>query len=410
MNSIILPIARNLSWLTVGEIAVRGAFLLFVLVLARGLGAAAVGVFTVAAGVALVAVTLFTCGQAEVLMRSVAREPERARSLLAGARRGQRWALVVGVPVALAGLLLVGDRSLAWTLLSLGPYILLRVEVFTRGAVFKGLDRMEVEVGARVLELAVALTLLITAVAAEAPVWAAGIALSIGAAASLGWMLRHDLELPRAERSVPPESAAAQLARGLPFLGLAVGLQLLLRSDTFLAAGFEISAEAIGRYGAAAGLTWGSLAIPQFLAISLYPTFSRSATDRRSPGPSTLAAAAIGLAVGTVGAVGLSGLAGPLLGILFGAEFRSGAPLLGRLAWALPGASASMVMGVVLAAWHRQSLALAWLTGIVALSVTLNLFLIPREGLHGAATTAVVAHSLGAAGNLVLGLVRYPQR
>ncbi|HKI86548.1 MAG TPA: hypothetical protein VKA53_07370, partial [Thermoanaerobaculia bacterium] len=84
------------------------------------------------------------------------------------------------------------------------------------------------------------------------------------------------------------------------------------------------------------------------------------------------------------------------------------AELLGRLAWALPGACASMVLGVVVAAWHRQKWGFALLCVSLALALGLNMVWIPRAGLLAAATVAVAVHSFAALGNFAL--AAWPRR
>jgi len=182
----------------------------------------------------------------------------------------------------------------------------------------------------------------------------------------------------------------------------------LFRSDLFLAAAFAISKERIGLYGASATLVWGVLALPQITALALYPTYSRLSANRHSSSSSALAAAALGIAIGAIAALLLWSLREPILMLLFGHQFQGAAELLGRLSWALPGACTSMVLGVVVAAWHRQKWGFVLLCVSLALALGLNIVWIPRAGLLAAATVAVVVHSFSAFGNFIL--AAWPQR
>lgn len=393
-------IARNLRWLIAGDVFVKGSLLMMTILIARGLGPVQAGVFAVSLGAALVAIPLFACGQAEVLIRETARQPQHARSLLAAARRTQYHLLSWLLPITLGSLWLVVDRDdLRWSLLAFLPYVLFRMEIFTRGAVFKGLDRMDVEAKARGIEASLGLTLIAALASLDGPIWSPGLALSLGAGFGLAWLIRRQAELPPDPETSPLHFL---LHQGLPFIGLGAGLQLLLRADIFFLTALGLARELIGFYGAAAILVWGLLALPQLVALSLYPTVSRLASRGHRPSLSALIAVGLGLGIGLPAAAALSWLREPLVDLLFGSEFEAASRILGRLAWALPGAGTSMLLGIVLAAWHRQTRGLGILVSTLSVSVSLNLLWIPKAGVMGAAAAAVVAHSAGAVANFLL--------
>lgn len=401
MRAPVLQLARNATWLLLGDGLVKLGLLLVTVLVARGLGPAAMGVFTVALGAATVAVPLSALGQVELLIRETAAAPDRARGLLAAARRGQWRLLAWLLPLAVVLILATARGPLRLTLLAFLPYVPLRVEGLTRGAVFKGLDRMDVEVKARGLELGTILLLVAAAAFLGWPVWTVGAAYSVGGAVGLQWLLSATRRLP-GSAALAPSHARSALLRGLPFFGLAVLFQLLLRADSVLMAGLGVPQEEIGRYGAATAVTWGLLALAQVVALATFPALSRRAAGGgRSLGP-TLFAATAGMALGSLVAAGLLLLRDPLVRIAFGDRFGATTELLATLAWALPAASASMVLGVVVAAWHAQTRSLAWLAVTVAVNVALVVTWVPQLGAAGAARAAVVAHCLGAVGNLVL--------
>ncbi|HYB22291.1 MAG TPA: hypothetical protein VED41_00740, partial [Solirubrobacteraceae bacterium] len=160
MRQVTARVARNLAWLTGGEVVLKGALFGAGVLVARGLGPAAMGDFTVAYGAALALMLLFAAGQVEVIIREVARRPDTSGSLYRAARSWQRRIALVAAPLAAAGTLLVRQPSLRWTLAAFLPYAWLRCWLITGGAVFKGLDRMDVEVGGRGAEVVLAVVLL----------------------------------------------------------------------------------------------------------------------------------------------------------------------------------------------------------------------------------------------------------
>lgn len=398
-------VGRNLVWLTGGEMAIKGGLLLAGIVIARGGGPAAMGIFTVSFGAALVAAQLLAAGQPEVLIREAARRgPAALQALVCAAQRVQYRVAPFTVPFLLAGLVTLAWRSreLGWALLTFVPYALLRARLVVMTAVFKGRDRMEVEVGARGVELAVALALLGVAVWAEAPGWVSGLAFTAGAAVGVAGVTR----LLRGEGEGGVAPAEEVLCReGLPFLGLAAATQLLVRVDSLLQAGVGVAAEQVGQYGVAHAAVWSLVAASQLSALAAYPSVSRACAGGRLRPWHALVLGATGVALGGGLAGALFTLRRPLVLAVFGPGYDEAAHLAGVLVWLLPGASASMLVGVVLAATRRQGWSLVC-QGVLVVAVVLgNLLALPRWGVMGSAGVAVVAHNLAALVVIALGAV-----
>lgn len=393
---ILAPIVRNLSWLVIGEVVVRGATVALMAFVARGMGAAAVGVLTVAFGALQVVIPLASLGQVEVLIREIARTPERALELRRAARRRQMAVLsACAVPLLAAAVWVSSLPDLRWTLLCLAPYLVFRVDSRTGGAAFKGLDRMEVETVARVGEMLVSLGLVALAALVDAPVWAAALGISAGGAVGAVQVLRRERQLATAGPGDPGANRSDRrlITLGLPFVAISVAYQLLLRGDSILLAGLGVPAETIGLYGAATAITWGLLAASQMIALALYPTLSRRAGAGRAPIRSALLAGIGGAGLGLALAAMVWLLREPLITWVYGAEFAPSARLLGLLVWALPTASASMVLGVVIAAWHRQTLGFLVTAGAAGALFLLDLAWVPSRGVAGAAWAAVLVHA-----------------
>ena len=282
-------VRRNLAWLAGGEVALKGGLLLAGVVVARGGGPAAMGVFTVAFGAALIAAQLLAAGQPEVVIREVARRgPEVMRSLVMTARRVQRRALRWAVPVLVVGGAVLAWRSpeLRWALLAFAPYAALRARLVVMTAAFKGQDRMEVEVAARGLELLVALALLAAAVGLGLPAWSPGVAMSLGAVAAVTSV---DRLLRRAEGTTASPGEDVLRREGLPFLGLAVATQLLIRADSLVQASLGVPSTSVGQYGVAHAAVWSLVAASQMLALATYPSVSRASGEGRLRGRHALA-------------------------------------------------------------------------------------------------------------------------
>jgi PST family polysaccharide transporter len=390
----IKKVLRNAIWLGAGEAGIKGGLLAVAVLIARGSGPAAVGTFSIAFAAALIGVMVLAFGQQEVLIREVARAPDRARTLLGLSNTLQRRLAVWLLPIAGAAAFLVSETNLRLSLLAFVPYVVLRTATVTRGAAFKGLDRMDVEVRARGLEISVAVVGVGLSVTLAWPVWTTGVAFSLGAALGLVWIER----MSRVLGIDPPSGPGASAIRdGLPFMVMAVLGQLLVNTDRFLLAFFDVARTEIGYWGAAATVVWALVAAPQLVAVAVYPTFSRLAHRGATWRGAGLVSVVAGVAAGVLCALALREVAGPLVHLFFGSDFEPAVPLMRRLSLVLPGAFAMMVVGTVYAAWRRQLLAMWVLAAAFGLSLTLNLVWIPESGPMASANAAVVSYSVAAA-------------
>jgi len=432
-RSVSALVLRNVAWLGAGEVWTKGGLFLVSILIARGLGSEKLGVFQVASGAAQVMVTLFVFGQIEPLIRETAKRPALALAFQRTSRRIQARLALWVAPLAIAGALAVRDADLRRAFLAFLLWSLLRTAGMTWSATYRGLDRMHEEVAARGLEIVADVALVWAVASLDGPAWLLGLAMAAGAALAVARLalrarglsgavsLGAGAEDESASHPVPAGDApsrsgelpasppgtataagtpassgreAAFFAReGTSFLALAVLFQVLLKIDTFVMAGLGLPKEEIGRYAVAVIPVWGALALPQLLAFATLPTLSRLAARRQRPSLPLAAVAVLGLAAGLAAALSLHALREPLVDGLFGPEYEASKALLGRLAWALPGASTAMLVGALLAAWGRQRLAVTVKAIALGVSLVLDLIWIPVHGPAAAAEVAVIAHS-----------------
>ncbi len=403
MTGATATVARNVVWLATGELFLKGGLFAAGVLVARGLGPAAMGAFTVGYGAALVFMLLLAAGQIEVVIREVARRPAEAWALSRLARRWQEKVALVAIPLAVVGVALVRESSLRWSLLAFMPYAWLRCGLVTAGAAFKGLDRMEVEVKGRGIELALALALLAPLALLAAPEWTVGLAFSAGAAAGFAFVLGRLHRLPREDG---PSFSQGSLAReGLSFLGLSLTFQLLIRVDTFLLAALGIPQARIGLYGVASAPVWGLLGLAQLMGLAVYPTLARLGARGELHPVRILGLASGGVLLGVALAGGLTLVKVPLVRIVFGAQYIDAASFMGVLAWALPGACGCMLLGSAVAAAGRQAWNLNVQVALVVLAGVANLVAIPRWGLLGCAVVVPFVQTLGLVSTLTVALL-----
>jgi O-antigen/teichoic acid export membrane protein len=249
---------------------------------------------------------------------------------------------------------------------------------------------MEVEALGRTVEVAVALVLLLIATRVAAAAWSTGVTFSLGALAGLALVTGLLRALPGDGQA--PRSRAWLAREGAAFLALGLASQLLLRLDTFALAVRGTSETEIGHYGVASAPVWGLLGIALLLAAAVYPTLSRAAEGGGLRRARVLGLGASGAVLGALLGGALFALREPLVRLVFGPSYGAAVPLLGTLAWALPGAFGATLLGVAVAACGRQAWALAWQVAALLGAGAAYLVVIPRDGLAGCAVVTVAIH------------------
>ncbi len=187
---------------------------------------------------------------------------------------------------------------------------------------------------------------------------------------------------------------APAILRPALVLGAAHSLALMKFNFDLLLIGFLLGAAEVGWYGAAYKPITVALALPTTYFLGLFPALSRCFVEgpevfRTLVRRSLRLTAIVALPIGVGGAF----LSEPIIGLLFGPAYLPAVVVAQVLSW-------SAVL-VVLRGTFRQSLNasghqrmdLACALTAVSLNVGLNLVLIPRHGIAGAAAAAVVSEA-----------------
>ncbi len=256
-----------------------------------------------------------------------------------------------------------------------------------------GLENTRVLAVVRALGEATTVLLLIALVRGPGDLLLAPLASFAGdalAAAILVWsVVRHGIRLAPTFDFGPIRPLLGR-ARSLVASAL-VGL-LIFNSDLILLR-FLVNREAVGLYAVAYTLITFFLNMGAAYSLSLLPTLTRTssvpADHHRLYHTATAHVFALSLPV----AIGGSLLARPIIELVFGAGYERSAAALAVLIWAIPLSLLRDVPVMALLAWgsERRIFRLtAWAAG---LNIALNLVLIPRYGLLGAAAATVVTEA-----------------
>jgi O-antigen/teichoic acid export membrane protein len=409
MTSTSARVARNAGVLMVSQILTWGMTFLLTIFLPRELGATAIGQLHLADSLWAVAGIAIGFGMDTLLTKSIARSPGDAAALLrrSVALRVILYAVVFGLlylyaRLAYAGptvtvILVVGAGSLFWQLSSAVQ------------ATLQGLERMAFisagMVAGKAFITIASLTLLFLGygVAVMAAVAAAGGLLTLLVQVAL---LRR--VLPQQTEASP--SSGQMLRAGLPYLANGLLLMAYMQLDVVIIS-LLVNETVVGWYGTADRLFGTLLFIPSVFITAVFPTLARMATEegdalgrmmRRSFDLLLWLALPMGL--------GLVALAGPVVQLLFGDEFRPSGPVLALFGIVLIFTYLNMLVGYFLISVDRQK-EWAWVqAGALAASVPLDLLLVPwtQQQFGNGAMGGAIAFIITEAGMLTAGLVMLP--
>jgi O-antigen/teichoic acid export membrane protein len=357
-------------------------------ILARVLGVERLGEYAYAMGLAALFGLLPNMGISTVVTRAIARDPVEGNGVFRVALRAQMLlvGLVFGVITVFAALL-PGQPvplmyvGLAAAQLALGTLSWPYLAVLGGRARYDSLAKAELATG-----VVGTTTLLVAAVLdggvrafLVAHVLAAGIAVLIARQAAAPFLTASGTQIM---------TLRTLFRQGAPF-GAGAAVQSLYTRLDILFLGQMASTVALGLYSAAYKPINMTVYFGGTIAGALFPLMVQT---QKGLAPESFIRVLRGLgATGPAMALLFTGLAGPLLQVLYGAEFTPATPILIVLAWSAAVNWLYAPLGVALQArgWEHW-----WLAGLgVGLVVNLsgNLWGIPRWGAVGAAMATLVS-------------------
>ena len=398
-------LTERVAWNAGLKVAVQATRLLslgFVVLAARVLGPEGFGKFTFAYAWATLLGAALDLGMHSLLVREVARARDQT---------AERWAAAVTlklallVPVGFAFLALPvltgrpGDTiGAAWLLgaaLGLQSFIELAVSVFT------GLERLELELGLRLVEKFVLVVVGVTGLALGGGLWLVSGAFTLAGAVSLvlGVGLVHR-RLARLRWRWDPRGARA-LARALGPVAVAFVLAFATTRLVPLLVALLAGDVAAGYFGAAVRVLDVVTVVPVALVAAVYPVLARTApTDPRFRW--VLVGAAEGLLLlGLPVALGLAYGAEWLTGWVYGARYGPTASLLAVLSAAACLSFLNYFLGFVFLAVDRPGRLVAVTAVSLGASVALTPGLVLTAGAAGGAVALVLVEALTLTASLV---------
>lgn len=396
--------ALDVAVQVVGRLVNLMAGVVVVVVLTRALGETAYGEWATALAILQIAGFIGDAGLEQVAVRRAAAEPERERDWMGGLLA---FRLVVALPVALAcagAQLLIADT----------PEMRVAGVVLSGTQVFAALNATRIA-----FQLRVRNDLSIVVLSINSALWTAGVlfvaasdeglvafavAFLIAAAVStiVGGLLGIRMLAPRLREI---RLVLSELIRvGTPVAISSVLMAAYLRIDQVLL--YEIGgAREAGLYGAVTRILDSAQLLPSAVMTTLFPAIAAAWPGEPARVRELSQTAAEYLAIFSLPVLGFTLVAAdPIVRALFGTSFADAAPALPVLMAVFVVISFAFLTGYLVLTLGLQRRFAWYAAGALVFNIAINLVLIPRYGLMGAAWSTLATEALiaGLALRLVL--------
>jgi len=386
-------LARNMAFMLGGQVVIKIFAFIFNIYVVRRLGDAHFGRYSTALAYVAIFGMFTDLGMSSLSVREMARKQENVawmvpnimtlRALLSLAAiafttlsawlLGKTPDLVLGIFIASCGLLLYAFQ---------GPLdsVMIAQERLDFSSTLNLFNQMVFMILGTVLLLAGAgyIGLLLASLAG---VLAMGLASVFVAKRILGLGFEH----PNSRRWRP------LLHASLPFGFMGIIRMLTSRFDTVFMS-FTLTDAAVGWYNVPYNLIMMMLLLAQSLAISMYPTLVKEYDSGHGSIQNTVQRALRYLLLLSLPiTVGGTLLADRVILLLYGQEFAPAIPVMKILIWVLPSMFLAEILGRTGSTMHLERKAMRFAVIRALISIGLNVALIPRFGVVGAAVAAVTA-------------------
>lgn len=201
------------------------------------------------------------------------------------------------------------------------------------------------------------------------------------------------LKLANLKFHITPREWVPMLWHSLPFAMITFTIMAATDLDTVILS-LNRPPEEVGWYKAAYNLTQRFLFIPLAVVTPLTPQMSRHFGLSKERVHQTFNSvikfmAVVSMPIG----VGISVLAKPIILFLYGETYLPSVPVLAILIWTIPLLSLSWMCGSLTTASDKEKKAVRVYFGAFLLNLLSNLYVIPRYGYIGAATTTIATEA-----------------
>lgn len=373
-----------------GEVAARVVAFVATAYLARRLGASGFGEVAFAAAVVAQFGIALAAGIGEIGSREVARDPSNVRRIAAAGASarliGAFIAMAAVIALAFALPLAPGMRNVT----ALSSLFLVPLALDT-GWVYKGLGQTRKVGISLLLSEATTLVLLLVLVHHESHVLRVPAIQAFGDFAAALFLAAP---LLRGRWKLPDRGAIARMSRASGMNTLSRSLRTIIVSFDVVLLGLMVSSVEVGLYSAAYRIVFFVMAIMFAAHVAFFPEMARAGSDASQL--ASVLSRALGLSLAAVIPFVVGGIliAPALMSLIFGAAYTGGAVALQLLLGSV------LIIGVhgaarnIFLVTQRTGLEASIMAVGVVANIVLNLILIPRMGIAGAAVATVASEAV----------------
>ncbi len=390
-------VARNTAYLLAASVGQKLLALVYFMVVARLAGVEGTGQYVIATTFALVFSSFADLGMSNVVVREVARAPEKAASHLGAAISIKSLLIVIVAVVSQVVAWLMGYSDDVRMMIAVATLAVLIDSVsVTFYAVLRGFQNLRPEA----IGVIIGQVILVTVGTISYFVWRTPLVMVTALLCTTIWnFIWSALALGRHLNLRPRFSWNKTDLRfvwltTLPFALAAVFSRIYSYVDSLMLSKLGTEAQ-VGLYGAANKLTFAFIFLPSVFAAALYPAMSEYYVKDRARLARLFVDSCRYLMVVVMPIVfGIAVLSSEIITMIFGDNFAESAESLLVLIFALIFAFLYWPTGSLLNASNRQSYNTAAMGITMAVNIALNFFMLPKYGAMGAAASALATNIL----------------
>lgn len=381
---------RRFAPLAGGEIGARIISFCATAYLARTLGTSGFGQIAFAAAVVAQFGTALAAGIGEVGSREVARQPSRIREIAAGGAMARLIGAVLAISLVLALTWVLPLDATMKRVTMLSSLFLIPLALDT-GWVYKGSGKTQRVGWGLLLAQATSLVLIVLLVRDATSVTRVPVVQAIGDLVAAAFLA---LPLLRGRWKWPARPAVGELPRQSGLITISRSLRTVIVSFDVILLGLMLKSAEVGLYSAAYRIVFFVMAVMYASHVAFLPEMSRSGGDQARM--SSVLSRAIGLSVTAVLPFVVGGwlIAPSLMALIFGEAYRGGAVALQLLLLSILLIAVHGTTRNVFLARERLGTETTIVAIGAAVNIILNLLLIPRAGIVGAAVATVIGEAV----------------
>jgi O-antigen/teichoic acid export membrane protein len=390
-------IVRNSIVLFVLAAMAKGSGLIIAIIIARYLGAEALGIYAVVIAMTMILELVAPLGQQDVLIRAVAREPG---SMLRLWVESSVTTVVVASMCSVA--LAVGGRALG-----LAPDVQLTVDVVALSlpfgssnivaqALLQGLERLKFLAIATFIGRVAMLATLVVLLLLDVGVAAAFVGRMVFHVLTLGILIvvivrRGQSTGATTDWRLAPRHLRTRIVAALPFAAQRVLGEASIRGSV-LVLPFLISMQSVGLFDAADRVRQTIATMIPIVMLSIMPAFSRTFRENRAQGAILATYSMKFLLIAVLPVAFLVAAAAPgIIGLLYGSRYAPSVPILQIVIWAQVFLSADMILKQAMIASDKELSMLRRSAAGLLVQILLTVTLVTFFGIRGVAMAIVGA-------------------